>query len=151
MTEGRASRFNLKIIIIGLALFVLAAAGAFGLFVYLSQNEGEAGKEPAKKVTSGVLIRAGEFTVNIADPGGRRYLKTEIHLELKEAKLKEELEAKLPVVQDRILSVLSSKTLTDLEVYNRDNLRQELINQINNALGMSEAIHNVYFTVFVIQ
>ncbi|MDH7480147.1 MAG: flagellar basal body-associated FliL family protein [Syntrophomonadaceae bacterium] len=151
MAEGKASRFNLKFIIIGLALFVLAAAGAFGLFVYLGQNEGEAGKEPAKTASSGVLIRAGEFTVNIADPGGRRYLKTEIHLELKEAKRKEELEAKLPVVQDRILSVLSSKTLTDLEVYNRDNLRQELINQINSALGMPEAIHNVYFTVFVTQ
>lgn len=150
MAEGK-TRFNFKLIVIGLVLFILGAAGVFGFTVYFSQGGEEPEKEPVKEESSGVLIRAGEFTVNIADPGGRRYLRTEIHLEIKDVKQQGEIEGRIPVIQDRILAVLSSKTLTDLEVYNRDNLRQELLNQINDALGKKDAIANVYFTVFVTQ
>lgn len=151
MAEEKAKKFNFKIIIIGLVLFILGGAGVFGFTVFFSQKGDEPEKEPVKVESSGILVKAGEFTVNIADPGGKRYLKTEVHLEVQDEKQKPELETRLPIVQDRILAVLSSKTMADLEVYNRDNLRQELLNQINDALGKKAVILNVYFTVFVTQ
>lgn len=143
---------NWKIIVVGVLLFVLGGAGALGYMLFTLQNGGEVKEKPSSRaVVHGPLVKGGEFVVNIADPGGRRYLKTEVHLEVKDEKAQKEIEGKLPIIQDRILSVLSSKTLADLEVYNRDNLRQELLNQINSALGENMLIQNVYFTVFVIQ
>ena len=150
--KEKKSGFNIKIIIIGLVLFILGGAGVFAFTVFFSSHETTTEvKKPTKVESSGILVKVPDVTVNLADPGGKRYLKTEIHLEVKDAEAKTLLDPRLPIARDRIVMVLSSKTLADLEVYNRDNLRQELLNQINEALSPTVEIQNLYFAVFVTQ
>jgi flagellar FliL protein len=151
--EEKKSGFSIKIIVIGLVLFILAGAGVFAFTVFLSHRDTTAaeGKKPVKTASSGILVQVPDITVNLADTGGKRYLRTEIHLEVKDDKAKTLLETRLPIARDRIVMVLSSKTLADLEVYNRDNLRQELINQVNEALSPTVEVQNLYFAVFVTQ
>ena len=153
MAEGKKfAGFNLKLIIAGVLLFILGGAGVLGYMVFSMRDGADAQEKPSSRTAvHRPLVKAGEFIVNIAEPGAKRYLKAEVHLELKDEKVQKDIEGKMPIIQDRILSVLSSKTLADLEVYNRDNLRRELQNQINSALGENGSVQNVYFTSFVIQ
>jgi flagellar FliL protein len=56
----------------------------------------------------------------------------------------------MPVIRDGILTMLSSKTVADLDVRNRNNLKSEIINDLNAKIG-SGLIKNIYFTSFVMQ
>jgi len=56
----------------------------------------------------------------------------------------------MPIIKDCILSIVSSKTVADLDVRNRENLKTEIKNQLNKEIG-SDVINNVYFTSFIMQ
>ncbi len=62
-------------------------------------------------------------------------------------------EKRKPMVHDAIIRVLSSKKANDvITVEGKEQLKQELIEAINEALGLEEpAIVNIYFTEFIIQ
>ncbi|HHV77141.1 MAG TPA: flagellar basal body-associated FliL family protein [Syntrophothermus lipocalidus] len=109
-------------------------------------------QEEEKKSSSGevVLVEAGEFTTNIYDINGTRYLKAEVYLQVPDKKVEKELETVMPVVKDEILSILSSQTVADLDVRNRDNLRKTIKERLNRKLG-GEKVTGVYFTSFIVQ
>jgi flagellar FliL protein len=91
------------------------------------------------------------FVVNLNDPGGKRYLKTNIELEYTSETLGDELVRRLPQLRDLILLLLSSKSLDDIQsVDGKIALRRELIQRINQTLTGGK-IRNLYFTQFVIQ
>lgn len=91
------------------------------------------------------------FVVNLNDPGGKRYLKTNIELEYTLEEVGAELAHRLPQLRDLILLQLSSKSLDDIQsVDGKIELRRELIQRINQILT-SGKIRNLYFTQFVIQ
>ena len=99
----------------------------------------------------GILYPLDTFTVNLKSDSGRRYLKTTISLELSGAELSTELDTKKAVLRDRIIRILSSKTLE--EVSSRKG-KQKLSDQIMNALNAMISkgqIKGIYFTEFVIQ
>jgi flagellar FliL protein len=58
-----------------------------------------------------------------------------------------------PMVHDSIIRVMSSKKASDvITVEGKEQLKQELIEAINEALGLDEApVVNIYFTEFIIQ
>jgi flagellar FliL protein len=64
-----------------------------------------------------------------------------------------ELVPRLPMIQDAIIRVLSSKRATDvLTNAGKETLKQELIEAINEVTGFDEpVVVNVYFTEFIIQ
>jgi len=89
--------------------------------------------------------------VNLNDPGGKRYLKTDIELEYTSEEVGVELQRRLPQLRDLILLQLSSKGLDDIQsVDGKIALRRELIQRINQTLT-SGKVRNLYFTEFVIQ
>ncbi|NPV25930.1 MAG: flagellar basal body-associated FliL family protein [Firmicutes bacterium] len=137
-----------RLIVVGLAIFLVAAGVAYGAAKMAMSPPSWTKKTEA--VEHGPLVKAGEFVVNIADTQGRRFLKTEVVLELTDKKTEKEFQTKLPIIQDRILSLLSSKTVTDLQVDQRERLKQEMMDQINTALGTKQ-IKMVYFTTFIMQ
>ncbi|NLC08050.1 MAG: flagellar basal body-associated FliL family protein [Syntrophomonadaceae bacterium] len=143
--------FDLKLVALGLVLFILGGALTFGLSVILFGDDSTLANKKPEEVIHGPLVEVGEFTVNIANPEGKRFLKTEIHLEVKNEEVQKLIEPKKPIIRDKILTVLSSKTITDLEVYNRDNLKQELLNQVNSVLGGEKPVQNIYFGTFIMQ
>jgi flagellar FliL protein len=91
------------------------------------------------------------FIVNLADEGGKRYLRITMDLELTQESLLKEMEQRLPQVRDGILMILPSKRFDDIRtVEGKAGLRNEIIAKLNGMLG-HEGVANIYFTEFVVQ
>ncbi|ADI01743.1 flagellar basal body-associated FliL family protein [Syntrophothermus lipocalidus] len=148
--KSSKSRLDLQIIVVGLVVFLMCMGGAY--FMIRSLLAPLLPQEEEKKSSSGevVLVEAGEFTTNIYDINGTRYLKAEVYLQVPDKKVEKELETVMPVVKDEILSILSSQTVADLDVRNRDNLRKTIKERLNRKLG-GEKVTGVYFTSFIVQ
>ncbi len=124
----------------------------------------------------GFMFSTGTKIVNLADPGGRRYLKTTIVLEFAppaslqadaaeapkgegegdgpvdpSTLFNDELNARLPVINDALTTLLSSKTFEEIyTIEGKENLRQEILDTISERLPEYHVIY-VYFTEFVVQ
>ena len=99
----------------------------------------------------GILLPLDTFTVNLMSESGSRYLKATISLELSGKELTEELEAKKPVIRDKILRLLSSKSIEEVSTLKgKDQLSEQIMQQLNPMLK-DGSMNGVYFTDFVIQ
>jgi flagellar protein FliL len=91
------------------------------------------------------------FIVNLANAGGRRYLKVRLELELSNKEVKRELNMRLPEVRDQIVLVLSSKTYQQIQgVAGKTVLREELAERANSVLKTGK-VKKIYFSEFVVQ
>jgi flagellar FliL protein len=105
--------------------------------------------EPKKEEK--VVHEMDTFLVNLADPGGKRYLKVSMKLELNNAKVAEELTEKNFQLRDTVLLLLSSKEYDEVSGYSgKMSLKQEIMGQLNRAI-QSGQIKEVYFTEFLVQ
>ncbi len=116
----------------------------------------------------GLMIDTGAKIVNLAEASGRRYIRVNIILEFAPTDLEyytmaaeekaayvtaftEDVNARLPAINDTIITLLSSKTFEDVyTAEGKENVRQEIMNQINSRLPEYRVIF-VYFTEFVVQ
>jgi len=99
----------------------------------------------------GVLYPLDTFTVNLKSDSGRRYLKVTMDLELSGQELTAELDNKTAVIRDRIIRILTSKTLEEVTSRKgKDKLTQQIKDALN-AMLVDGQILGVYFTEFVIQ
>ena len=116
----------------------------------------------------GVLFDVGTKVINLADPGGRRYLKVGIFLEFAphdtawytmateqraelQALFETEMATKQPVIEDLVITVISSKSFEQVyTLEGKEGLRQEIINRINQMLP-TQLVMYVYFNEFVVQ
>ncbi|MEN4052390.1 MULTISPECIES: flagellar basal body-associated protein FliL [Sulfurimonas] len=99
----------------------------------------------------GILYPLDTFTVNLKSDSGRRYLKATMSLELEGEELSLELDAKAPVLRDRIIRILSSKTLEEISSKKGKKKVSEQIMDTLNAMLTDGRIKGIYFTEFVIQ
>jgi len=112
---------------------------------------GHGGGEGAAKAQEG-LVSIPTFVVNLADPGGRRYLKLTLDVEVKGPGAVGEMEKNMSKIRDAILLLLSSKKNEDLNTMEgKISLRREIAERINQSLGGEPKVARVYFTEFVIQ
>jgi flagellar FliL protein len=149
--------------------------------------EETAAAEPAEESTPefslepwGVMYPLDSKAVNLAEPGGLRYLQAAIVLEFRplatttdtegqaesgggghgeaeagevdpHADFKAEIDQRRPVIDDIVMTILSSKTFNEIAtVEGKQALKEELMTAINDALGYP-AVMNVYFTEFIVQ
>ncbi len=99
----------------------------------------------------GILYPLDTFTVNLKSDQGRRYLKATMSLELNGEELSLELDAKAPVLRDRIIRILTSKTLEEISSKKGKQKVSEQIMDTLNAMIKDGNIQGIYFTEFVIQ
>lgn len=99
----------------------------------------------------GILYPLDTFTVNLKSDAGRRYLKATISLELNGKELSMELDNKSPVIRDRIIRILTSKTLEEISSKKGKQKISEQIIDTLNAMIADGSIKGIYFTEFVIQ
>ncbi|HZE89514.1 MAG TPA: flagellar basal body-associated FliL family protein [Verrucomicrobiae bacterium] len=113
---------------------------------------GEGGGESAAK--SGSLLNLEPFVVNLADPGGGRYVKCTFKLEVSDKPSLDAIQAEeagIPKVRDRILALLSSRTAESLMTsQGKDLLKREVQARVNPLLRMGK-IQEVYITEFLVQ
>ncbi|MGI5911155.1 MAG: flagellar basal body-associated FliL family protein [Syntrophomonadaceae bacterium] len=146
------SVFDFRIILVGLLLFLAAMGVSYFTIKSLIAPLVPEANEKNKEILSGNLIEVGEFTTNINASGQTRYLKVNVTLEVSadDKKAGETINKYLPVIQDSIIEILASQGVADLDVRNRNNLKTEIIQDINNKIGR-EIVKNIYFTDFIMQ
>ena len=99
----------------------------------------------------GILYPLDTFTVNLKSDAGRRYLKCTLSLELEGEELSLELDAKTAVLRDRIIRILTSKTLEEISSKKgKQKVSQQIMDTLN-AMITDGQIKGIYFTEFVIQ
>ncbi len=99
----------------------------------------------------GILYPLDTFTVNLKSDAGRRYLKVTMSLELEGEELSLELDAKSPVLRDRIIRILTSKTLEEISSKKgKAKISSQIMDTLNSMISDGE-IKGIYFTEFVIQ
>ena len=99
----------------------------------------------------GVLYPLDTFTVNLKSDSGRRYLKVTMSLEVNGEELSLELDAKSAVLRDKIIRILTSKTLEEISSKKGKAKVTAQIMDTLNAMIVDGSIEGIYFTEFVIQ
>lgn len=99
----------------------------------------------------GPIISLETFIVNLADKGGKRYLRLTMDLELGNPEMESEIQKRMPQVRDSILMILPSKRFADISsVEGKIALRDELLAGLNSFLLQGE-VTKIYFKEFVVQ
>lgn len=99
----------------------------------------------------GILYPLDTFTVNLKSDAGRRYLKATISLELNGKELSMELDNKSPVIRDRIIRILTSKTLEEISSKKgKQKVSEQIVDTLNSMIS-DGSVKGIYFTEFVIQ
>jgi len=159
--EGGGKSKMMLIIII--AAVVLLGGAAAGYFFFMgggekpktpaaSKDAGKGGEQKPEAPPTTQVVKMQPFVVNLADEGGKRYLKLTLNLGLKDPQMVKMVEPYLPQMRDSILLLLTSKAYADIaSVAGKIRLRNEILSIINRTLGAKAGVHAVYFTEFVIQ
>jgi flagellar basal body-associated protein FliL len=129
--------------------------------------EARAAAEKAKPPVT-VMYPLKEQVVNLSDKNATKYLKAAVTLEFIDSKLKDppqgaavtqqqtdfaaDMTPYAAIIQDALVNTLSSKSSADLlKPDGKDQLKNDLMNNVNHALHDDEKVVNVYFTSFIIQ
>ena len=101
---------------------------------------------------SDIKVAPIDVITNIAGQFGRRYLKVNVVLEVKDKGVKADAEKRADDLKDLLMCILSDKTLEELEGKDKkDALRGEIRRVVNDRLGSPDAVLHVYFDQFIIQ
>lgn len=147
-------------IIIGLAVAILAGAGAGAFFALKKPEQDTAGKPTPKKVEAPkppVFMPLDTFTVNLQREADAplQYLQTNISLQVPDTAQVDLLRQFMPVLRSRILLLLSSKKPSEISTEEgMQKLQDEIIAASNKPLVPTSApqeVNGVFFTSFVIQ
>jgi flagellar FliL protein len=121
---------------------------------------------PTVEPGGGLMVDSGTKIINLADPAGRKYIRITIVLEFApdaefytmdheqqaayRTEFTTEVTSKMPMVDDAIITWISTKTFDQLyTAEGKELLRLELLHLINERLEEYEVI-SLYFTEFVV-
>ena len=147
------------LIILVVCFVIIALAVGAGLYVFwgkvsgtaTGEGAGEVAEKEVAKVKMKALLSMETFVVNLADPGGKRYLRVTLAIELDDKDFISEAKEAVPQMRDRVLLILPAKMFKAIRTSSgKDALRKEIIDQLNPLLKKCK-ITNLYFQEFVIQ
>lgn len=152
---------KLLFVILGVVLLLVVGMGGGLMMMWTklsSMNaqiataaEAGQGQKGADLAMIGPIMELETFIVNLADPGGKRFLRVTMDLELSSDDVQKEVATRLPQVRDAILMVLPTKRFEDIShTEGKMALRDELIASLNQLLTTGR-INNIYFKEFVVQ
>ena len=149
------SGFLTKILIIAGMLAVQVIAAYFGI-QYFFFDSAEVTQNPVAVEEEfqevGPILQLDEIVVNPSGSLGRRFLVVKIALELMDVDVQENIERQMPLINDGLIKILSSKNIEYLSnIASRDSLREDLRVAINDRLPAGEGVSQLYFTGFVLQ
>jgi flagellar FliL protein len=105
----------------------------------------------AAAAARGNIYSIDNIIVNPAGTGGSRFLSTSISFELKSNQLVKDFESRDAVIRDALITILSSKTVTQLtNPKQREITRYQIRKRVAQLLN-TEDIEGVYYTDFVLQ
>jgi len=140
---------NKLLIIIALVVVLLGAGGAGAYFKFLKPPGEKAENEKKQEVSA--IYEMDTYMVNLADPGGKRFLKATMKLKVSSADTSEECKSRNFELRDLVLTLLAGKESE--EVASADDklaLKKQVIEAVNRVLQKGKVL-DVYFTDFLVQ
>jgi len=137
------------LIIIPLLLVLLGGGGAGAYFKFVRAPD--EGTEEKKQTESAIYYEMDTFMVNLADQGGKRFLKTTIKLKVNSPNVVEECKLRTFEIRDLVLMLLTSKESEEV-IRSEDKmaLKKQIMETLNRMLRKGQAL-DVYFTEFLVQ
>jgi flagellar FliL protein len=126
------------LLIIGVGVLMLALGGGGAWFFLGSKKEGHATEAKAKPKDEHppVFVTLDPFVVNLAGEV-EHYLQVGINLKVADAKVPDQLKARMPEIRNAVLLLLSSKKAEELATLEGKNqLRAEVRGAVNRSLGI---------------
>lgn len=148
--KGGKNNKGMLVVLFILGLLVLGAATFGGVYLYMKQSKTVDAQEV---VVENAYMELAEFTVNLADDGGKRYFKGEISLgyDKTKTKLQEELTSNQIIVRDDIIFFFKSQKADYVNnVVNREAMKKQLMDAINKDLTKGK-ITDIRFKSFIVQ
>lgn len=144
-SESAAKPKGKKLLLIGVSVLVLAGAGGAAWYFTKgdSGHEETAKKEAYVKLEQPKFIPLETFTVNLQrGEEGDQFLQVGVTLKIDNADLEEKIKLVMPEIRSRLLLLLSGKHAFELApVSGKKKLAQEIIQEVNGALGISPPKH----------
>jgi flagellar FliL protein len=161
--EGQGEVMSNKIlfILVGVLCVLVLGMGGGMFMIYaklakmgapVESAEADQNAEKAKAEEPGKMVPLETFIVNLADPGGNRYLRVTMDLEVTGGKpAEDEMARRVPQLRDAILMILPTKRYADISTTEgKTTMREELTGAINGLLATAK-VSRIYFKEFVIQ
>ena len=135
-----------KLLFIILGVVVLALAGAGGALFILKKNTSDhedGGEEEAmvehtvaKPGTPPTFLPLDSMVVNLADPGGNRFVQLAITLQVQDAATSDAIKLYMPSIRNGILMLVSQRTAeVILKPEGKERLSQDIIEEVSATMG----------------
>jgi flagellar protein FliL len=139
-----------KLLFIIIGVVVLALVGAGAAFFIMKKNAAEADdefadEEPAAHVAKDpkhapVFMPLENMVVNLADPGGTRFIQLGLTLQLQDAKTEADVKVYMPSIRSQVLLLISQRTADEmLQVQGKAKLAKDIIAAISQEMGYEVA------------
>ncbi|GAB4368014.1 MAG: flagellar basal body-associated FliL family protein [Acidobacteriota bacterium] len=152
--EPKKSRKGLFLVLAAVAFLVVGGGGAGAFFLMRSSEASTESDEATTAQAEERLVSLETFVVNLADPGGNRYLKATIRAVTRNPGLEERIvndDILRSRIRNKVLTILSSKTYDSIGTpVGKEALRRELIREVNKLLG-NEDVEDILFVEFIVQ
>ena len=140
--ENRSSK-----LLVGMLVVLLVVMFSSGFFIYKLVLANPTNTE--KQVTEvGPMYETEEFLVNLSG-SVNHYIKARFALELSDKKVVDELGKKLPLLKDTVIMILANKTVDDLDAQGKEDLKLELIKEINKFLDQGKVLKIHYLAILL--
>lgn len=152
------------LIIIIVVVLLLVVAGGVGALLLLKkgggeEEEGGASQAAAQAAPKGppTFLPLENMVVNLADPGGNRFVQIGVTLQLDDLVASDQIKAFMPSIRSAILVILSQRTTEELlQVQGKEQLAADITAEVTRQLGYGKnnqrvPIQAVLFSSFIIQ
>ncbi len=168
----KKSKFNIKILLFGIPLFVLQLVVVYfitanfllnkwsnenqqvsqeNLVEQVSDKEDSDEQSSSESDLGKFVYLEEDIIVNPANTQGKRLLLTSIGFDLRSEESKTAMKEKGIVIRDMIISTLAGKTITQLNsIAYRDSLKMEISEKVKELIP-SIKVNQVYFSKYIIQ
>ena len=144
---------TLLLLVIGLLVIVLTPLATF-IVVKKTVQPAFAAPTGKEALTQTQTHSLGTLFINVAGTKGTRILKVEPVLLISEGRLNDELNRLQPRLRDRVQTIVSTRTIDDLEKPSaREMMKKEIMDSINEMVRdkMAGTILEICFNEFLIQ
>ena len=141
---------GLMVVLFVLGLIVLGVATFGGVYLFMKTNKTVSAQQV---VVEQSYIDLEEMTINLADEGGKRYVKCQISIghDKSNKKIAAEIESNRSVIQDIINFYFKGQTAEYInDVSNKEKIKEELMENINKELQKGK-ITDLRFKNIIVQ
>jgi flagellar protein FliL len=142
--EG-APKKSKKLLFIIIGVVVLALIGAGAAFFVLKKNTAESGDGEEEAAvehhapdpgTPPTFLPLDSMVVNLADPGGNRFVQLAITLQVQDAHTGDAIKVYMPSIRNGVLMLVSQRTADEiLKPEGKEQLAKAIIEEISGVMG----------------